>query len=96
MLNTGRCGSMTFVHACSHIDNYTSGHESRAGHHGDARLEYPDNHIEADNRLSWMLGSLDRKFGTDAFYLHLWRDPESVAQSFAKRWPTIPLKVSTG
>jgi hypothetical protein len=28
---TGRCGTVTFSKACSHITNYTSGHKTKAG-----------------------------------------------------------------
>ena len=53
ILSTGRCGSNTFIKASQHIMNYSSAHESRHGLIGDERLKYPENHIEADNRLSW-------------------------------------------
>jgi len=85
VLNTGRCGSTTFIRACSHITNYSAAHESRIHKIGPARLAYPENHIEADNRLSWLLGRLDEAFGDDALYLHLHRDPRAVAASFARR-----------
>jgi len=85
ILNSGRCGSTTFIKACEHITNYTAGHETRSGFVGPERLNYPKGHIEADNRLSWFLGRLDREYGDDAFYVHLYRDKEAVAQSFAKR-----------
>lgn len=52
VLNSGRCGSTTFIAACRHITNYSSGHESRATLIGEERLAYPTQHIEADNRLS--------------------------------------------
>lgn len=86
VLSTGRCGSTTFAEACRHITNFTAAHESNWGRVGPTRLQYPDNHIEVDNRLSWMLGELDRRYGQDAFYVHLRRDPERVAASFARRW----------
>ncbi|WP_298326293.1 hypothetical protein [Haloactinopolyspora sp.] len=86
VLCTGRCGSVTFIEACRHIDNYTAGHESLAREYGPARFAYPDRHIEADNRLSWFLGGLRRAFGPDPLYVHLRRDPEQVAQSFLRRW----------
>jgi hypothetical protein len=85
ILSTGRSGSQTFARACAHLTNYTSAHESRSGLLGDAHLDYPDNHIESDNRLSWLLGRLDRKFGDRAFYVHLTRDIGPVAASWAKR-----------
>ena len=86
ILCTGRCGSTTFARACSHITNYTSGNESRHWEHGPTRLDYPENHIEADNRLSWLLGRLDQRYGQSAFYVHLMRNPDEVADGFLARW----------
>ena len=85
ILNSGRCGSTTFIRACSHISNYTALHESRCGLLGAKRLNYPNNHIEADNRLSWFLGRLDQQYGDNAFYVHLSREREATAESFARR-----------
>lgn len=85
ILNTGRCGSTTFIKACRHITNYSSAHESRCALIGEQRLAFSDNHIEADNRLSWILGKLDAAYGDDAFYVHLSRDKNQTAASFAKR-----------
>jgi len=81
---------MTFAHACEHLTNYTSAHESLVDQIGDARFAYPENHIEADNRLTWHLGQLAEKFDSqDVLYVHLRRDPEKIAQSFLKRWEDI-------
>lgn len=85
ILNTGRCGSTTFIKACQHIDNYSAAHESRSTLIGEQRLSYPENHIEADNRLSWILGRLDSVYGDKAFYVHLSREKNTTAESFAKR-----------
>lgn len=85
VLSTGRCGSTTFTKACTHFSNYTSGHETLSKYLGDDRFSYPSRHIESDNRLSWLLGRLDRAYGDSAFYVHLTREPEKVAASFAKR-----------
>ncbi|WP_293073572.1 hypothetical protein [Moorena sp. SIO4A5] len=85
VLCTGRCGSTTFAQACQHIQNYTVSHESRISLIGDKRLQYSQNHIEVDNRLSWFLGSLDKNYGDCAFYVHLKRDIMSTAKSSAKR-----------
>jgi hypothetical protein len=52
---------------------------------GDARLAYPPDYIEADNRLSWLLGRLDHRFGDDAFYVHLTRDRQATIASFSRR-----------
>ena len=85
VLNTGRCGSLTFIRACHHISNYSAGHESRINLAGPSRLAYPEQHIEADNRLSWFLGRLDEGYGDRAFYVHLSRNTQDVAGSFARR-----------
>lgn len=85
VLNSGRCGSTTFIAACRHIRNFSAGHESRIHCLGEARLAYPARHIEADNRLSWLLGRLERAYGKDAYYVHLTRAPTAVAESFARR-----------
>lgn len=86
VLTTGRSGSLTFAEACSHITNYSSGHETRVGLIGADRLAYPDRHIEVDNRLAWFIGRLDAAFGDSAFYVHLLRDDEATAASHVKRW----------
>lgn len=86
VLSTGRCGSVTFYRACQHITNYSVGHEDRSRLIGKDRLAYPGSHIEIDNRLSWFLGRLQRRYGDKAFYVHLRRDPEAVAQSYLKRF----------
>jgi hypothetical protein len=86
VLCTGRTASVTFTKACQHIDNYSASHESRVKLLGDERLNFPDNHIEVDNRLSWFLGKLGQQYGKEAFYVHLIRDREDTANSFMKRW----------
>jgi hypothetical protein len=84
VLSTGRCGSTTFARACGHIENYSAGHETQTAKL-EGRVRCPPRHIEVDNRLSWLLGRLDDRYGDDAFYVHLVRDPEAVARSFADR-----------
>lgn len=86
VLCTGRCGSHTFIKAAQHITNFTAGHETRVQKIGVERFGYPENHIEADNRLSWLLGRLHQTYGDDAFYVHLFRDPEATARSFTHRF----------
>lgn len=86
VLCTGRSGSTTFYRACRHITNFTAAHESRKRLLGVARLQYADNHIEVDNRLSWLLGRLDDRYGNEAFYVHLTRDETETARSFHRRW----------
>ena len=89
-LSPGRAGSTTFAEACAHFSNFTSAHESRNARIGNVRFDYPENHIEADNRLTWHLGQMATRFdGQDAFYVHLRRDPEKIAQSYLNRWEQI-------
>ncbi len=86
VLTTGRSGSVTFAEACRHITNYTAGHETRVGLVGAARLAYPDDHIEVDDRLAWLLGRLEDAYGDAAFYVHLRRDEQATAASRMRRW----------
>lgn len=88
VLSTGRCGSTTFARSCAHLSNVTAGHETLARRElFDARFDYPDEHVEVDNRLSWFLGGLGRRFdGEEVLYVHLLRDEEAVAHSFERRW----------
>jgi hypothetical protein len=89
VLSPGRSGSQTFARACAHLTNFTAGHETRASQIGSPRFDYPDQHIEADNRLTWMLGSLAKAYqGREVFYVDLRRDPEKVALSYLYRWNT--------
>lgn len=85
ILNAGRCGSSTFIQACTHISNFSCGHETLSTELAARRLDYPQQHIEADNRLSWLLGRLDESYGDNAFYVHLKRQQASAVSSFAKR-----------
>lgn len=86
VLTTGRAGSTTFAHAAEHIEGMTAGHETRA-RCLQGRLDYPDEHIEVDNRLAWFLGSLDARYADhETFYVHLRRDAEKVATSYLDRW----------
>lgn len=96
VLSTGRCGSTTFIKACKQITNYSCAHESRIALLGQERLNYPENHIEADNRLSWLLGRLDEKYGDSAFYVHLKRDKTETARSFTKRYDNGMIKAYRG
>lgn len=96
VLCTGRCGSVTFIEACQFIKNYSSTHESRSSRLGADRFAYPSNHIEADNRLSWVLGRLDSHFGDNAAYVHLTRDTHAVAKSYTARYSKGIMKAYRG
>ncbi len=86
ILCAGRTGSTSFIKACSHISNFTSDHESKTQALGEDRFTFPDQHIEADNRFVWELGQLDLRYGKDAFYVYLKREPKKITQSFMKRF----------
>jgi hypothetical protein len=88
VLCTGRTASTTIIRAFEHATNFTAGHETRSAI-VDGRLDYPDAHIEADNRLAWFLGSLDRQYGGAPCYVHLTRDPTAVQASFVRRWEEL-------
>lgn len=85
VLCAGRCGSVTFTEACRHMVNYSVGHESRAGMLGNDRFAFRDNHIEVDPRLVWFAGTIDRLYGNAAFYVHLERDADAVADSHVRK-----------
>lgn len=84
ILGTGRCGTTTVARAFKHATNYTAAHESRAAAIR-GRLDYPDGHIEVDNRLAWFLGPLYQRY-PDALYFHLRRDQAETARSYAERF----------
>ena len=86
ILCTGRSGSAGIIKACSHIQNFTAGHETRTKLTGSEKFNYPDNHIEADNRLSWFLGTLEEKYGDNPVYFHLKRNKTDTVASFNRRW----------
>jgi hypothetical protein len=81
VLTAGRSGSHTIAYAFSHATNYTVGLEYLDRRMGKDRFAYPDNHIEVDCRLTWMLGRLDEAYGKDAYYIHLRRNREDTARS---------------
>ena len=86
VLCTGRSGSLTFIRACRHISNYSSAHESRSRLLGEKRFHYPDQHIEADNRLIWFPGAMEQYFTGDTYYIHLIRNREDTVKSYNRRW----------
>lgn len=89
VLGTGRCGTATFTEACRHLTNYTAGHETLSATFGPNRVVYPENHIEADNRLSWFLPQLeDAYLDREVRWVHLRRDREATARSYLRRLDT--------
>lgn len=76
------------------MTNYVVGHESRVGKVGEERLAFPPNHIEVDHHLAFYLGRIDERFGDEASYVHLTRDPAATAESWAKRFVISPMMSS--
>ena len=68
---------------------YSVGHEQNVCLTGEDRFSYPDNHIEVDNRLSWLLGRLDSRHDSSTFYVHLTRDPKKVFEYLASSTPIL-------
>jgi hypothetical protein len=89
VLSTGRCGSTTVARAFGHATNFTAGHETRAGLVR-GRLEYPPDHIESDNRLTWFLAALDQRYDeSSVHWVHLTRRLEDVVESYWHRWEDV-------
>lgn len=86
VISSGRTATTTFAQAASHLPGWTADHETRVSLPLADRVDYPEHHIEADNRLLFYLPQLETRFGDDALYVYLVRDPEKIAQSYAKRW----------
>jgi len=85
-LSTGRSGTTTFSRSLSHATNFTSGHETRTSICTSDRLEYPDAHIEADNRLAFFLGALKQRYDSaNTIWVHLRRNPKDVVNSYLRR-----------
>jgi hypothetical protein len=77
---TGRCGTTTFYHACQHIKNFTSGHETSR------RLlrvpRFPDQHIECSYLVVPWIPHLIERY-PDSRWVHLIRDREACVHSMA-------------
>jgi hypothetical protein len=86
ILSSGRTATTAMAKACSHIPGYSADHESRSRLPFAERLNYPEWHIEADNRLLFFLMQLEDTYGDDALYVYLDRSAEEVAESYARRW----------
>ena len=84
VLTTGRSGSLTLSKALAHATNYTCAHESRSDCF-DGRLDYPDRHIEVDNRLAFFLGPLHREY-PHAHYVWLRRNRNDTVSSLMRRF----------
>ncbi|WP_448329054.1 hypothetical protein [Sulfitobacter sp. M13] len=86
VLTTGRAGSMSLFHACQHVRNFTSGHDTREGSLASERVKIPDQHIEIDTRFAWMLGLLSEHNDEQIHYVFLTRSATDIAKSYNRRW----------
>lgn len=89
LLSPGRTATTTLAHAFSYVDGYTSSHESRTKYLSDDRVDYPSNHIECDNRLSWFLPRLSKKYAASGVLVSVLRDKNLIAKSYDQRWENI-------
>lgn len=86
VISTGRTATTAFAAASSFLPGFTAKHESRVSQPFSTRLDFAPNHIEADNRLIFYLAQIEEKFGDDAYYVFLKRDPAAIVKSYARRW----------
>lgn len=81
---TGRCGTVTFSKACSHIENFSSGHETYSTKLFELdKSLITDNRIEVDPHFSQFL-PLITKLYPDARWVHLIREKEPCVKSLSK------------
>lgn len=85
-ISPGRTGTTTMAAAFDLLEGFTAAHESRVQMLGSARLDYPTNHIECDNRLVFFLADLSLKYGRDSILVRVERNRDDIATSYGKRW----------
>lgn len=83
---TGRAGSSSFTRASQHAENYKAAHESRSHLHSKERLDYPDEHIDVDNRLTWFLGLLHERWRPKRFLCAPPARRRGDRSTFVRRW----------
>ncbi len=83
VVGTGRCGTVTFHHACMHIDNFISGHESFSKQLFENDFVIPDGRIEVDPHFAHFLPVLIKKY-PEAKWVHLVRERIKCVESIAK------------
>lgn len=84
VLGTGRCGSTTFSKACGHATNLTCAHESPLWGPG-GFLAFPDDHVEVNPGLTWLVPSLARATWAEDRFVWLVRDRAAVIRSWIRR-----------
>jgi len=56
---------------------------------GADRIAYADNHIECDNRLTWFLPRLTKRYGDSSVLVIVERARQKTAASYNRRWERI-------
>lgn len=88
VIGTARCGATTFLRACRHLTNFTTGRSPGIPLGEGKAFLYPDHHIEVDPRLAWFLGSLADRY-PDAVFVHLRRRRNEVVDSLVRHWSRL-------
>lgn len=91
LISPGRTATTTLAEALKNLSGFTSEHESRCSYLGDERINFPENHIECDNRLTWFLPRLTKKYGANSILIKVVRDKTAIAKSYNKRWSRIKI-----
>lgn len=90
IISPGRTATSAMSKALSHVSGFTSLHESRVSFLQDERINYPNFHIELDNRLSFYMPQLTKKYSKkESLLVIINRDRKSIAESYNKRWRKI-------
>lgn len=95
-ISPGRTATTTISEAFSHVPGFTSSHESLVQELGEYRVDYPENHFECDNRLTWFLPRLTEKYGdsVDSLLVIVKRHRSQIAASYDQRWDKINIMKS--
>lgn len=89
VLSPGRTATVAISRFFHYAEGWTSSHESRTGSLARDRFPYPDRHVEADNRLAWMLGHLYHHHGdATSLIVIVERDIPEIGRSYARRYLT--------
>lgn len=87
VISPGRTGTAALSKALVHLDGFTAGHETADGELAANRFPYPERHVEIDNRLTWMLGTLVKAHAPEETLIILVkRDRDAVAKSYLQRF----------
>ena len=86
ILSPGRTATTTLSEAFSCVKGWSSAHESRSQLLGDERVNYPEKHLEFDNRLTWFLPRLTKKYSSSALLVIVQKKQCRLASSYNKRW----------